>query len=182
MRAVKEEQAEQYIQLTIQQVSRIAAGLIMSSFFIFIAGYYWGKKSVTEQTLEEVAERVLTDKIYAALYKEVNKEVHKETHQETHEADKEVTQEKTLDTTAYYIHVGMFTTQKAAQACVQKLKDIDCAATIQQRLSTTAQGKQYAWYEVVTNAYATRAAIEVLQAQIQKKIHQETIIIEQKER
>lgn len=179
MRLVQEEHQEhkeQQVHLTLQQVSRLAAGLIITAFFVFIAGFYWGKKSVTEAALEETTERLLTDKIYAALYR-AQDSVQKTTEQEAE-------QEQAKEHIIYSLHLGMFTTRKAAQACLEKLKELDSPAHVQQRASTTAQGKQHIWYEVITSAYTTHAEVEALQERIEKKITQQTRtrIIAQKER
>jgi hypothetical protein len=163
MRLIQEKQKTQQVQLTLQQVSYFAAGCIITAFFIFIAGFYWGKKSITEVVLEEVAERLLTDKIHAALYKTYEK-----------------AQSEPRAQDMYSLHFGMFSTHKAAQACANKLKALDCPVQIEQRSSTTAQGKHSLWYEVVmvTSTGKTHAELEALQARIKQKREQNSSIVQ----
>lgn len=54
------------LQLDQQQVSYIVAGLLMMAFFIFIAGFYWGKKNAIEPLADQLASDSLADKIYYA--------------------------------------------------------------------------------------------------------------------
>lgn len=57
------------MEISQQQVSIIAALCLTLAFFIFIAGVFWGKKSILERSPAELTGDIFTDRIYDACSK-----------------------------------------------------------------------------------------------------------------
>src|SRR3989337_212428 len=52
-----------------RQASIVVATLILIAFFIFISGYFWGKKRAMEQFVDQVSQGSFADQVYyASLY------------------------------------------------------------------------------------------------------------------
>ena len=105
-------QAEKQVQLDQQQISYIVATALMGSFFIFMAGYYWGKKNALEPVTEQFTSDSLADKIYCALCSEEKKV--EDLVEDTHETKEE-------KKSYYYAQLAGFGSLKAAQKCSEKL-------------------------------------------------------------
>lgn len=61
------------MEISQQQISTVAALFLMFAFFIFLAGVFWGKKTVLEISDEQLTSDSFADTIYHALYEHEKK-------------------------------------------------------------------------------------------------------------
>ena len=140
------------LELNQNHIQGIVACVLLGTFFIFMAGYYWGKKSAVEQLAGQFEHDSFADKIYSSmcsLYEtpEVEPEVELES-----ESDKETPEETTQKSSEplYYAQLIGFGSEKPAYDYVQKLRKYDIIATVVERVSTSPRGKLSTWYQVIT--------------------------------
>lgn len=149
------------LELTQQQVSSVIASLLMLSFFIFIGGYYWGKKQAAEILSSTVQEQFLADKVYTMLKVAEHTE---KTPSADFAAESAVSE---APARRYYAQLGKFSSQKEAQAYIKKLENVGCPATLVEQKSTTVRGKKtHLWYQVVTPLYTKQEELKELLNQI----------------
>ncbi|MBA3953964.1 SPOR domain-containing protein [Candidatus Dependentiae bacterium] len=160
------------LQLTQQQVSSLIASLLMLSFFIFIGGYYWGKKQAAEVLSSTVQNEFLADKVYTTL-----QIARLEEKPEEPDSPSEVEAVKT-PACKYYAQLGKFSSQRVAQAYIKKLENVGCPATLIEQKSATVQGKNSRlWYQVVTPLYTKQEELKELLNQIREVAHPKDISI-----
>lgn len=161
---------EKNIKLNQKQISYAAAMWLMLSFFIFIAGYYWGKKSTFDPISEQIAYSSLADKVYYAFCALNENEQESESEQESDEAivnennNNEIISENGKinkeNQKAYYALLSGFGTINAAKAYAQKLLNKDFAVRVLERKSRTASGKLRKWYQVATAPMNNKEELE----------------------
>jgi hypothetical protein len=170
------------MQLSQNQINHVIAALCMVFFFIFIAGYYWGKKSALEHFTNQLESDSLADKVsyaFCSLY---------DAPEEAEEIDNPDSSEDTTPVTApvspialdnklpvpvqavkqvvalaeknepsetheYVAQLAGFGAAKTARTYAQMLQKKGYDVKIVERKSVTARGKQTSWYQVVTPAY-----------------------------
>lgn len=54
-------------ELTQQQLAALASALIFMAFVLFMAGYYWGRRSIMNQFSEQLQQESFADKIYSSM-------------------------------------------------------------------------------------------------------------------
>jgi hypothetical protein len=128
--------------------------IIMS---VFIAGYYWGKKSAVEQLMESLDQEAFADKIYTSMCSW--DESANEAKDKTSEVESDVEEEDEAKGALYSAQLAGFGSQKAAESYQLRLHHKGIAAQVMERISFTAGGKQKKWYQVVTQALE-KSAIE----------------------
>ena len=77
------------LELNQSQVSGIVACALLGTFFIFMAGYYWGKKSAVEHFSSQFEQDSFADRIYSSmclLYETPESESEKEIKEITEES------------------------------------------------------------------------------------------------
>ncbi len=68
MSSEKDSSKEYLMQLHEKHISHIIASLLLMGFFVFVGGYYWGKKSANEMLNNHTESESLTDQIKHACY------------------------------------------------------------------------------------------------------------------
>jgi hypothetical protein len=169
------------------QASRIVAALILVAFFIFVAGYFLGKRRAVDEIAGRLESDTFADRLHYAmsgLY-DIPKD-EGESSVETAESgcDAEGTEcaendqapqqeptvavaheEATLSSDYYYAALVGFKEKKSANAFASRVNrkskgQIDL--TVVERTSATARGKKIAWYQVVTPSQPSQHAVEKL--------------------
>lgn len=177
-----------------RQLSFIVAGLLFFSFFIFMTGYFLGKKNVVEQFSDQVHQEAFADKVYASVVAnmvEINSPedqapqvaevaiensysvaeiVHNDTIATTEDAHtRDDDHHELLSSTHYYAQLIGFGTEKAAYFFVKKLADKGIETEIKKRTSKTAKGRSSYWYQVVTSNHTDRDELVALVDKITKE-------------
>lgn len=137
------------IEVTHKQASYLVALIIIGMFFIFIAGYYWGKKTASEVFAEQTGQEALSDKIYTslcALY-DVQERDSEESDKITESIDAEILP---VEQPRYYAKLIGFGAKNSALSYVQKLAARGITVNMVERQSRSARGKIQNWYQVVT--------------------------------
>jgi len=170
-RFLKEDSDNSPLQLTHRQVSHLIAALLLLAFFIFMAGFYWGKKSAYEPIAERLSDHSLSDRVYHAICcsPDSDEEEVLETEDENKPAEVETVLKDNNPTTKKFIArlVG-FGTLRSATQCVQRLKKMGYAVVVAQRESVTARGRKITWYQVVTEPMADKEKLRGLVEKIQQ--------------
>lgn len=155
----------------------IAALLLLVALTVFVAGYYWGKKSAVEQLMESLDQESFADKIYISMcsWDEAQEDAKdKELDSrggdmsETSSSFDEEESEEPLETSAstatsplYSAQLAGFGSLKAAEAYRFRLQKKGVPARVVERQSVTTKGKKRVWYQVVTQGME-RAALDEL--------------------
>lgn len=171
-------QPEKHVQLDQQQISYIVASALMGSFFIFMAGYYWGKKNALEPVTEQFTSDSLADKIYCALCSEEKKV-------EEEKEDTQVQEKQEEKKSLYYAQLAGFGSLKAAQRCSEKLISLGFETRIVERISKTGRGAERTWYQVISNPYTTKEELLESLKIAQKYVKLQTIsfvVLDEKQR
>jgi SPOR domain len=149
--------SDKYMQLTERQVSTIAAGLLMILFFVFIAGYYWGKQAALDPVGSHIMEDALADKVYYACctFNPVAQNTLSDSHQED---------------PVYYAPLERFNSLPSAQAYVQKMEHQGCAVKIIEHQSKTSKGVEQQWYQVITAPLRTKEEVAQVLDTLKKRI------------
>ena len=172
------------ITLTIRQLSILTAGFVFFSFFVFIAGYFLGKKRTAEEFYYRADQESLADQIYSSmcvLYDvkdegdELNSENSEELAQNSEETSEEEQKEKEEPVAikkGYHATVAGFSSSGLADAkkLVNQLTSSGFPAQVVQRESK-AKGKTVTWYQVITKAYDSYDEIEAVRPKIAKLAH-----------
>ncbi len=162
-------------QLTPKQISHLAAGFVLISFFIFISGYYWGKKNGINSLTEQLEAESMSDKMYSAICS-INDvaDIDKEDVEDVGEveidnnsqvASKKVESKQSLKP-LYYAQLAGFGTIKAAQECEKNLALRGFAVKTVER-----SGGKRNWYQVVTYAEHDKEKLAQQVEQIKKIAH-----------
>ncbi len=145
------------VDLTHVHMSRISALGILGAFFIFMAGYYWGKKGAAEDLTHMVAHESLADKVYSSVCSRYKPQAEQsgdaEGAHEVREAQEAALSESAsnqLPFKRFSAELIGFGSRKAAGDYVKRLAARGIAAESVERVSRTAQGKRRIWYQVVT--------------------------------
>ncbi|MGC2310000.1 MAG: hypothetical protein WA432_00060 [Candidatus Babeliaceae bacterium] len=63
----KHENDENSLKISQSQLQKIVIVMFLSIIFIFIAGYFWGKKTAQENLIKDYEQEAFADKIYTSL-------------------------------------------------------------------------------------------------------------------
>ncbi len=165
--SLKQEPEYKDLRLNEQQLSHIVAALLLVAFFIFIGGYYWGKKSALEPFADQLESDSLADKVsyaFFTLYDQQEQDDEEAIQKEQDAGDiaqavspepqenkvDELVQEAQASKGLYYAELAGFGTAKAAQACVDQLRKKGFRVRSVMRESKNAHGKIITWYQVLT--------------------------------
>lgn len=145
------------LQINQQQLSYVISGILILSFFIFLSGYYWGKKSAIEVWTDQLKAESLADKLYCAFcsFNETTDEYISQANTESiaqavkiHEDFNKIQGKENKK--SYYAQLAGFNSLKRAQNCIEKLKSYN--VKLVERKSKTSKGKLYKWYQIVTES------------------------------
>lgn len=186
-RISKDHKGSKELQLSQQQLSHVVASLLLMAFFIFMAGYYWGKRNTIEPISDSLADQVSYG--FCSLYdfqgdsNEDGSETKEEPSAEalpqssidlkSHSQDVEnngiieVKQAKKAQD-SYYAQLFGANSLKRAQACAGMLKQRGFDVVVATRTSKTASGKEMAWYQVVTAPMHDKELLEEQVEQMKK--------------
>jgi hypothetical protein len=171
-----------------RQLSFIVAALLFFTFFIFMTGYFLGKKNVVEQFVEQAQQEACADTIYSHLMSnnedseqpepaplalaqiEESEVAISSLNQKISDMQDELTvQQEQEISELYYAQLIGFGTEKAAQIFVKKLETKGIATEIKKRASKTAKGRTSCWYQVVTLNYGDKSELIKLVDRITKE-------------
>jgi len=169
--------------------SDAVAGVVLCAFFVFMAGYFIGKRGA----VEEVAQRAECDSFADCIYSSFHGLHDNEWAEAAPIALAELTQpdvdegevlevpsvaagrmasaatisEETFGVAAtnsssekYYAQLAGFRTANAADKLSKRLQGRGVQTEVKKRKSRTARGAEHAWYQVVTVAHNERQSLE----------------------
>lgn len=163
--------------LTKRQTSLTVSALILMLFFVFMAGYFWGKRSAFGEFVQRASQDSFADQIYYAslscAYGDQQPSEQEELASEEEMPDEKDQPEKNMpveerSSDLFYAQLVGFGTQRAAQQCVARLVKKGITTLLKKRFSTTAQGKRITWYQVVTPPFADKEKLDTLVQQIKR--------------
>lgn len=131
-------------------IGYIISGSILTGFFIFISGYYWGKKHTITKLSEEISQGYLADKIESSTYK-TNSLIRTEGKLES-ETKSDFNSEDNKETELYYAQLAGFSSLSSAKITLTKINKSGVDAHIITRISKTARGTKKNWYQIISNS------------------------------
>lgn len=177
------------LMLTMRQISLAVAGLLALSFFIFISGYFLGKKKAIQEFSYHVDQESLADQIYSSmcvLYDAKDDNEEDEDAQEENEVaevskgsdQKEelvsVTSAKVVDNQKNYkFTLAGFSSAQHDEATkmVARLTKKGFSAQVNEIPSKTSKGKIITWYQVVANVMSGQEEFDMTLQDIAKVAH-----------
>jgi predicted phage tail protein len=178
--------------LTNRHMSWLLSFLLFFSFFVFMVGYFLGKKVATQELMQEIEESSLEDAHAVMSYQQDTATENQKvaTHDTMVTAQKEVIQEKKEEPTApvapaiqriaemsqqpvtrYYAELIGFGTQQAAQSFAEKLQRKGVPVEVKKRSSKSAKGRLITWYQIVTKPYSDKKEITQLVKKVCRQEH-----------
>jgi len=166
--------------LTNRHVSWILSFFIIMSFFVFIAGYFFGKKKAVEKFYKKIDQDSLADHIYysvCSIYDNGNDlkqesteasmdaSCEKKSPQEDKKKKKELVvkkiesfkEENKTSQENYYAELIGFGTARAANKFVAKMKKQGFSVALKRRKSRSSKGKTIIWYQVITEKFDNKS-------------------------
>ena len=165
--------------------SDLAAGAILCAFFLFMAGYFVGKRGTVEEVTQRAERDTFADCIYTSFQglhdnewqsapvtlAQLNQPDESEMPSNTLVAGRvalgvallpdEVSEESESGSgVGHYAQLAGFRTAKAATKLSTRLNERGVPTEVRRRVSRTARGAEHAWYQVVTTAYEDRRSLE----------------------
>jgi hypothetical protein len=174
-----------------KQASRIVSASLLCAFFIFISGYFWGKKKAVEELTSSFEQQAISDKLNISNINSFSPEVAQEKMQAVNDNDKEVILTKQEDelqnlNEARELFVAQlcgFGTKKAAQQMIDRLKKAGITTILVMRESKPANKnisnrKMIQWYQVLSEQYADKNQLAALVDAVKRleKIHDVQIV------
>jgi hypothetical protein len=159
--------------IPIRQATAYTSLVISLLGVVFMAGYFLGKQQVVDQFVARIEQDSFADQISASLCSLYDPELlspdapQKEESKQSElivvesETDPELISE-------YYAQLIGYGTQKAADIFAQSLIEKGIPALVKTRRSQTANGKETVWYQVVTEPFLDKSALEQLTHRIAK--------------
>lgn len=154
---------------------------------VFMAGYFFGKKHMVDQFVAKIEQDSFADQISASLCSlydqelepmvvaQLDEEISPESLSTLPEEQIPVAlnkQEESVPDEAllggHYAQLIGYGTQKAADKFAHNLQKKGIPALVKTRKSQTAQGKQSIWYQVVTEPFTDKNALEQLAQRVAK--------------
>ena len=178
---------------TLRQLSLATTIILAICFFIFIGGYFLGKKRAAQEFSYRIDQESLADQIYSSmcvLYE--NKDESEEMDQSPQESSSDSISEapEAIVPKSEFQDVAGASTQEsitgprfraviagfpasdvnAAKDLVARLTSNNCPAELIERFSRTGS-KTIVWYQVVTKLYPTAQEVETIKPLIAKLAH-----------
>src|SRR3989304_5973696 len=176
-----------------RQLSTLVAFFLMILLVSFLSGYFFGKKHMVEQFVAKVEQDSFADQIYSSLcalgdydVESIRSlgsvELSKDSDSPVEETPSLEVEEQiamaselpneivsTIPATQYFAQLIGFGSQGAARKFYQKMKAKNISVLLKERVSVSAKGKKRKWYQVVTETYQDRNALEELVDRITKE-------------
>lgn len=172
--------------ITRKQASRLISGLIVCAFFLFVSGYFWGKKKALELYTLDLSRELFAADQQAKLDLGNDRYDDNQSMQEQPATAAPAPIQPKLSSEQediyYKAQLVGFGTLTPAQHCVERLKKNGITTTIVKRISTphaaSSRKKNLCWYQVVTERYTDKHQLELLVEKIKKseKIHDVQIV------
>lgn len=148
---------DDYLRLSKVGVQSLLVALMLLFLCIFVAGYYWGKKSAIERFMKDLDQESFADKIYTSMcsWEDSSDESKEKEEINDDSISSEGSEEGSLSYSSerhFIAQLAGFGSQKTAQAYQIRLQKKGVPAHVVERHSSTAQGKKRTWYQVVTPA------------------------------
>jgi len=160
--------------LTSRHVSWMLSFFIISSFFVFIAGYFFGKKRTVEKFYNKIDQDSLADHIYysvCSIYDNNEEAVKQESTEESSSVvakvavasnlqqpqNEQVLAKSKVSQEHFYAELIGFGTARAAQRFVAKLKQQGFSVVLRRRKSRSSKGKTIVWYQVITEKFDNKS-------------------------
>lgn len=179
-----------------RHLSFIVAGLLFLSFFLFMTGYFLGKKTMAAHFSDKIQQEACADQIYTSVLIADNHEPIIQASNivcsldncsplgnDKNKIESSVELCNSIDQTLVSLeHTGDnnincyaeligFLTEKAAQVFVKKLAAKGIETEIKKRVSKTVKGRTSYWYQVVTTIYSNKNDLVALVNKIIKEEH-----------
>lgn len=160
-----------------KQASRMSAVVLLAGFFIFVVGYFVGKRRALSEYMTQIEKESLTDQMYSAvatLYEGsgseqvILDEAQNDSLIENEPQIENASTQQTADSPRYYAQLASFRRRQDADPLVARLKKHGIITEIVEITSKSRQGRAVKWYQVITQKYEDRSDIEKL-VQIIKK-------------
>lgn len=173
-----------------RHLSFIAAGLLFLFFFLFMTGYFLGKKTMAEYFSDKVHQESFVDNVYTSVLMNDQEQAFDKignvhcaeditcndaAHQTSKNIISPALEEPSLEngsegkSTCYYAELIGFVTEKAAQIFVKRLAAKGIETEIKKRISKTVKGRTSYWYQVVTVTYTNKNDLIELVSKIIKE-------------
>jgi len=154
-----------------RQIGWMLSFFMLTAFFIFMAGYFLGKKKAVEKFYNKVSQDSFSDSIYysvCSMYDKNEAFVKQESTEEEDlenctviakqkktrsESSKESKGTKSTDKKTYYAELIGFGTSRAATKFVDRLKKSGFSVMVKRRKSKTAKGRTIVWYQAITEKF-----------------------------
>jgi hypothetical protein len=133
---------------------------LVIAFFIFIVGYFLGKKYSTEVFREDLEHQAFSDHIHHSL--QVLYGANQKTDDLTQESSDESLAHPDEPCFSYSAQLTSFHSPVSAKQFVDKLAKKGITVSVIKKTSVTQQGKTIRWYQIVTQDYATEHELVTL--------------------
>ena len=161
-----------------RQASLIFAGLIAFTFFVFVAGYFWGKKHAVEHLVHRATYDSFADQAYGASLTSSARCSSEDEHSDKTDSPNSATGELAssslpqLENNRSEVRYGAllagFGSECRAQQLVDRLMNKGVLTHLKKRWSKTPRGKMVSWYQVETQPYVDRDQLQKLIDKVQK--------------
>ncbi len=163
--------------------SRLAALALIVGFFLFLVGYFLGKKQAIQEFMSKIEQDSLADQVYASMHALYDVSDTMQVPNESTIAGQENAQGscdlasqqenaqemQSKETGKEYIaQIARFPRAKQARQLMQRLKKYGILATIKEQERSTMGGKKSAWYYVMTVPAAKKEELLKTIAKIKK--------------
>lgn len=162
------EQNNDQLILDSKQTAWLISGLLLLLFFVFMAGYFWGKHQALEQFSHALDQESIADKIYSSLYCSYEGKTGVEIPEVESKPESEHTEHLPSCETCYAQLIG-FGSKKTAQNYVDKLAKQGFGVEVKERTSVMGNGRLTTWYQVVTKPYTSREELAAVVAVLTKR-------------
>lgn len=175
-----------------RQLSLLVAALIASAFFIFIGGYYWGKKKAAEEFSYKADQESLADQIYSSmcvLYdtkdesedldendqesenSELGENLEK-SEENSHEVENSSKPQESAGSKYFAALAGFSSsTIEDGKKMLNRLKARGFDVQMVERVSKTAKGQSKVWHQIITTNYTNKQDLQEVISQIAKLEH-----------
>lgn len=157
------------IKIKQQQAAQIVVGLLLCVIFVFISGYYLGKKRALETFTDQFENDSFADKMaysICSIYdtndktageSNENGDAAEEAQDENGDTAEAESQTETIETKKiskkYFAQLAGFGTEAAAQKCADQIRRKGLPVMVKEKISKSSKGKSIKWYQVITQDY-----------------------------
>lgn len=163
------------IKIKQQQAAQIVVALLLCMIFVFISGYYLGKKRALETFTDQFENDSFADKMaysICSIYdtndktageSNENGDAAEEAQEENGDAQIEaesqvesaaiVQPQSTALSKKYFAQLAGFGTEQAALKCADQIRRKGLPVKVKEKVSKSSKGKSIKWYQVITQDY-----------------------------